>query len=191
MRPEELLDLFRRTGALLEGHFILSSGRHSGTYFQCARLLQHPRHLSRLAEMIGDHYQDREFDLVISPAVGGIVLGTEVGRQLECRTIFAEREEGRLRLRRGFEIQPAEKVLVVEDVITTGGSVQELIDLVSRQGGRVLGVAVLVDRSGGTLKLHPHQFSILEHKTVSYAPGELPLEIAAIKPRKPGSRSMV
>ena len=116
---DQVLDIFRQTGALLQGHFILTSGRHSATYFQCAKVLKHPEHLQRFSNEIVYHFRNLAIDLVISPAVGGIVLGTEVGRQLNVQTIFAEREGGAMILRRGFEIKGGNNVLVVEDVITT------------------------------------------------------------------------
>ena len=152
---DQVLDIFRETGALLQGHFILTSGRHSATYFQCAKVLQHPEHLQRFANEIADHFQDQGVDLVISPAVGGIVLGSEVGRQLNIQTIFAEREQGVMTLRRGFEIQTGNNVLVVEDVVTTGGSVQDVMNVVTKAGANIVGVSVLVDRSGGVLLNHP------------------------------------
>ena len=129
---DQVLDIFRQTGALLNGHFILTSGRHSSTYFQCAKVLQHPDHLQRFSNEIVHHFQNLAIDLVISPAIGGIVLGTEVGRQLNVQTIFSEREEGVMTLRRGFEIKSGNNILIVEDVITTGGSVQEVINIVTK-----------------------------------------------------------
>mgnify|MGYP000523881048 CR=1 FL=1 len=123
------INIFKETGALLDGHFVLTSGRHSATYFQCAKVLQHPHHLSHFAEIIMNFFKKTEIDAVISPALGGIVIGTEVGRQLGVKTIFAERQNGIMTLRRGFEINEGEKILVVEDVITTGGSVKEVMNL--------------------------------------------------------------
>ena len=146
---DQLIEIFQKTGALLQGHFILTSGRHSPTYFQCAMVLQYPEYLKRFSNEIVHHFQETEIDMVITPAVGGIVLGTEVGRQLNKQTIFAEREQGVMTLRRGFEISPKSNVLVIEDVITTGGSVQEVIELVANSDATVTGVGVLVDRSGG------------------------------------------
>ena len=182
--------LYLITGALLVGHFFHSSGRHSSMYFQCAKVLQHPEYLHKFSKKIVNHFQDINIDIVISPAVGGIVLGTEVGRQLNKQTIFAEREQGIMTLRRGFEILPYYNVLVVEDVITTGGSVKEVIELVKSSRAEVAGVGVLVDRSGGKVKLHEKQFCVTELEAVSYGDDEIPEDLANIPVLKPGSRSL-
>ena len=187
---DQLIEIFQKTGALLEGHFILTSGRHSSMYFQCAKVLQHPEYLHKFSKQIVNHFQDINIDIVISPAVGGIVLGTEVGRQLNKQTIFAEREQGIMTLRRGFEILPNYNVLVVEDVITTGGSVKEVIELVKSSGAEVAGLGVLVDRSGGKVKLHEKQFCVTELEAVSYGDDEIPEDLANIPDLKPGSRSL-
>ena len=184
------LDIFRQTGALLEGHFVLTSGRHSPSYFQCAKVLQYPEHLSLFSQKIADHFNDLDIDTVISPAVGGIVIGTDVGRAMKKRTIFAEREKGEMTLRRGFSISPGEKVLVVEDVITTGGSVKEVMNVVEATGGEVVGVAVIVDRSNGRVVLHQNQFSLVPMEVLSYEENEIPESLAAIPTSKPGSRSL-
>ena len=185
---DQILSIFRSTEALLEGHFVLTSGRHSASYFQCAKVLQHPEYLTAFSIMIADEYEDQAPDVVISPAIGGVVLGTEVGTQLGCRTIFAERKEGNMVIRRGFHIEKGEKVLVVEDVITTGGSVREVMDLVEQAGGNILGVGVLVDRSNGSVTLHNNQYSIVKLDAVSYGEDEVPDDLAAIPIQKPGSR---
>ena len=187
---DQLIDIFQKTGALLEGHFILTSGRHSPTYFQCAKVLQCPEYLHKFSKEIVNHFQDINIDIVISPAVGGIVLGTEIGRQLNKQTVFAEREQGVMTLRRGFEIFSDSNVLVVEDVITTGGSVKEVIELVKSSGAEVVGVGVLVDRSGGKVKLHEKQFCVTELEAVSYGDDEIPEDLANIPVLKPGSRSL-
>ena len=185
---DQILSIFRSTEALLEGHFVLTSGRHSASYFQCAKVLQHPEYLTAFSIMIADEFEDQGPDVVISPAIGGVVLGTEVGTQLGCRTIFAERKEGNMVIRRGFHIEKGEKVLVVEDVITTGGSVKEVMDLVEEAGGNILGVGVLVDRSNGSVTLHNNQYSIVKLDAVSYGEDEVPDDLAAIPIQKPGSR---
>ncbi len=185
---DQILSIFRSTEALLEGHFVLTSGRHSASYFQCAKVLQHPDYLTAFSIMIADEYEDQAPDVVISPAIGGVVLGTEVGTQLGCRTIFAERKEGNMVIRRGFHIEKGEKVLVVEDVITTGGSVKEVMDLVEKAGGNIIGVGVLVDRSNGSVTLHNNQYSIVKLDAVSYGEDEVPDDLAAIPIQKPGSR---
>ncbi|MEA1882176.1 MAG: orotate phosphoribosyltransferase [Candidatus Marinimicrobia bacterium] len=184
------LDIFRKTGALLEGHFVLTSGRHSPSYFQCAKVLQHPGYLSAFSQKIADHFEGINIDTIISPAVGGIVIGTEVGRTMGKRTIFAERENSEMTLRRGFNVNPGENVLVVEDVITTGGSVKEVMDVVNGVGGIVIGVAVIVDRSNGKVLLHENQFSLVSMEAISYSENEIPAELAEIPAEKPGSRSI-
>ena len=185
---DQILSIFRSTEALLDGHFVLTSGRHSASYFQCAKVLQHPEYLTAFSIMIADEFEGQAPDVVISPAIGGVVLGTEVGTQLGCRTIFAERKEGKMVIRRGFHIDKGEKVLVVEDVITTGGSVREVMALVEDAGGNILGVGVLVDRSNGTVTLHNNQYSIVKLDAVSYGEDEVPDDLAAIPIQKPGSR---
>ena len=187
---DQLIEIFQKTGALLEGHFILTSGRHSPTYFQCAKVLQYPEYLQKFSNQIVNYFQDINVDIVITPAVGGIVLGTEIGRQLNKQTIFAEREQGIMTLRRGFEINPEINVLVIEDVITTGGSVREVIELVNNSGANVVGVGVLVDRSGGKVKLHEKQFCVTELEAVSYGDDQIPEDLANIPVLKPGSRSL-
>ena len=183
-----ILNIFKSTGALLEGHFVLTSGRHSRSYFQCAKVLQYPEYLTAFSVMIADEFESKKPDVIISPAVGGIVLGTEVGTQLGSRTIFAERKNGKMVIRRGFEINANENVLVVEDVITTGGSVQETINLVEKSDGRIIGLGVLVDRSNGKAKLHKHQYSIIKLNAVSYDPSQIPNDLSKIPIKKPGSR---
>ncbi len=190
MTKEDVIEIFKSTGALLEGHFILTSGRHSNTYFQCAKVLQYPQYLTRFGKMISEHFKNETIDLVISPAIGGIVIGTEVGRQLGVKSIFTERKDGKMMLRRGFEINPGDKILIVEDVITTGGSVREVIDVVEQSGGDIVGVGVVVDRSGGERKLHPNQYAIITLTVKSYDEGEIPAELKAIPAVKPGSRGL-
>ncbi|MGY8782718.1 MAG: orotate phosphoribosyltransferase [Fidelibacterota bacterium] len=185
---EQILSIFRSTDSLLEGHFVLSSGRHSRSYFQCAKVLQHPEYLTAFSIMIADEFESKKPDVVISPAIGGVVLGTEVGAQLGCRTIFAERKQGEMVIRRGFEIKPSEKVLVVEDVITTGGSVNEVIALVEESKGEMIGVGVLVDRSNGSAILHPNQYSIVKLNVESFDKSNLPADLVEIPIQKPGSR---
>ena len=186
----QLIEIFQKTGALLEGHFILTSGRHSPTYFQCAKVLQYPEYLQKFSNEIVDNFQGVDIDIVITPAVGGIVLGTEIGRQLNKQTMFAEREQGIMTLRRGFEINPEANVLIVEDVITTGGSVNEVIELINNLRAKVVGVGVLVDRSGGKVKLHEKQFCVTELESVSYRQDDVPDDLANIPVLKPGSRSL-
>ena len=191
MNNKEILDIFRNTGALLNGHFILTSGRHSPSYFQCARVLQYPEYLTHFASMIAEHFKKTEIETVISPAIGGVVLGTEVGRILNVQTIFAERKDGEMCIRRGFGIDPGQNILVIEDVITTGGSVKEVMDQVINQEGNIVGVGVMVDRSNGTVSLHENQFSIIALEATSYESDEIPDSLSAMPVQKPGSRDTV
>ena len=190
MDNKEYLNIFRKTGALMEGHFVLTSGRHSRSYFQCAKVLQYPQYLNLFSKIISDHFKTFDVNTVISPAVGGIVIGTRVGGDLDKKTIFAERENGEMVLRRGFSISPGEKVLVVEDVITTGGSVKEVMRTVEDLGGEVAGVAVIVDRSNGNIILHDNQFSIVKLEVESFDENEIPEDLAKMPIQKPGSRSL-
>ena len=191
MNNNDYIEIFKNSGALLEGHFVLTSGRHSASYFQCAKLLQYPKYLELFSNKIVDNFKDNEIDLVMSPAVGGIVLGTEGGRLLKKRTVFAERVNGKMARRRGFEIKANEKVLIVEDVITTGGSVKEVMNLVKDFGGSIVGVGVIVDRSSGEVVLHDNQLSLASLKVNSYDSNEVPSELASIPVEKPGSRSLI
>ena len=187
MTPEEIVQLFRESHALLEGHFQLTSGLHSPNYFQCAKVLQYPDKAERLCAEIAAHVRGRRIDAVIAPALGGIVVGQEVARQLRVRSMFAERSNGVMQLRRGFAIAKGEHILVCEDVITTGGSVREVIGIVEAAGGVVAGVASIVDRSGGSVTL-PEFFPILRLEVVAYEPRECPLCRKGIPVEKPGSR---
>ena len=188
MDKEKIVDIFKETEALLSGHFILSSGKHSPSYFQCAKVLQYPKYLTSFASMIADNFISTKIDAVISPAIGGIVLGTEVGRLLNTKTIFAERKNGAMCIRRGFNIKKNQNILVVEDVITTGGSVKEVMNEVTKLGGLISGVAILVDRSNGTINLHKNQYSIVELEVVSYDADSVPNNLKEIPVQKPGSR---
>jgi orotate phosphoribosyltransferase len=189
---EEILSMFHKTGALLEGHFLLTSGNHSNQYFQCAKVLQYPEYAERLCRLIADHFREKRIDAVIVPAIGGIVVGQEVARQLGARSIFTERKEGTMQLRRGFEIGTGERILVCEDVVTTGGSVFEVIDIVKQQGGVLAGVGYIVDRSGGSVKFpvagSSDQRACYVTKAVTYSPAECPLCQEGSRPVKPGSR---
>ena len=186
---EDLLALFRKTGALLDGHFILRSGLHSRQYFQCAILLQHTEIAAQVCGQLADKLREFHCDTVISPALGGIIVGQEVGRSLGKRHIFVEKEDGRLVLRRGFQISPDEKFIVAEDVVTRGGRVQETIDIVLAHGGIVLAVAVIVDRSGKTKPVFGCPFvSLVEMNVENFAADNLPSDLAKIPAVKPGSK---
>jgi len=190
MDKNDILEIFRSTGALLEGHFVLTSGRHSDTYFQCAKVLQYPEYLTLFSRIIADQFEIDKIDTVISPAIGGIVVGTDVGRQLGVKTIFTERKDGKMKLRRGFEIEKGERILIVEDVLTTGGSIQEVIKIVKENKGEIAGVGVVVDRSGGNIKLYKKQVAVIENKTISFDENEVPGYLAEIPIQKPGSRNI-
>lgn len=188
MTTDEVLDVFRRSGALLEGHFILRSGLRSRQFFQCALALQDMPTVERLGEALAAKVRSLGIATVIAPAMGGLVIGQEVARQLRCRFIFAEKEEGKLVLRRGFKLAPGEKTLVVEDVVTKGGRVQETIQIVRDLGATVAGVAMVVDRSGGGVDLGVPTLSLLKLVVETFDPNALPPDLAAIPAIKPGSK---
>jgi orotate phosphoribosyltransferase len=186
---EDLLALFRKTGALLDGHFVLRSGLHSRQYFQCAILLQHTDIAAQVCAQLADKLRGFPCDSVISPALGGIIVGQEVGRSLGKRHIFVEKEDGKLVLRRGFQISPDEKFIVVEDVVTRGGRVQETIDIVRAHGAIVTAVGVIVDRSGEAKPDFGCPFVSLVEMTVENFPADkLPPDLAKIPAVKPGSK---
>jgi orotate phosphoribosyltransferase len=188
MTRDELLDLFRRCSALLEGHFRLSSGLHSPGYLQCALVLQHPAHAEALGRALADRVRDLRPTAVLSPALGGLIIGHEVGRALGARAIFAEREDGALRLRRGFTLADAERVVVVEDVVTTGGSTRETIQVATAAGAQVVAAVSVVDRSGGRASLEVPLHSLLELSLPTYEPDACPLCAQGLPIAKPGSR---
>ena len=186
---EDLLGLFRKTGALLDGHFVLRSGLHSREYFQCAILLSHTDIAERVCKMLAQKLRGFDCDSVISPALGGIIVGQEVARSLGKRHIFAEKEDGKLVLRRGFKIDNGEKFIVVEDVVTRGGRVQETIDIVRAAGGIVAGGGVIVDRSGKSKPDFGCPFvSLVEMDLENFAADQLPPDLAKIPAVKPGSK---
>ena len=188
MTRDELLDLYRTSGALLEGHFRLTSGLHSPGYLQCALVLQHPRHAEALGRAIADRVRELRPTVVLSPALGGVVIGQEVGRALGVRAIFAERQDGKLALRRGFTLDAGDRVLVVEDVMTTGGSTRETIEVAKAAGGQVIGTASIVDRSGGTIRFDVPFASLLDIALPTYEPDACPLCAQGLPVVKPGSR---
>jgi orotate phosphoribosyltransferase len=183
-----VLDIFRRTGALLEGHFILRSGLRSGHFFQCARVCEDLAAVSQLAEMlIAKLGKDFACDTVVAPAMGGLVFGQEVARQLGKRFIFVEKVNNRLALRRGFKLAKGERVLIVEDVVTRGGRVQEAINIVHEYGAVIAAIAVMVDRSGGAVTFTAPLKPLLKMDFPTYTPENVPIELAAIPAVKPGS----
>ena len=188
MTENELLDIFRKHSALLEGHFILSSGLHSDRYVQCAQVLQHPRVAEQLCSQLADQLRHLKPSVVAAPALGGVLVAYEVARALGVRAIFTERQEGAMTLRRGFTLEPGEPTLVVEDVITTGLSTRETIQCIEQAGGRVVGAGSLIDRSGGTADLGIAKASPISLKIQNYNPAECPLCKAGIPAVKPGSR---
>jgi len=190
MTRDELLDLFRRSGALLEGHFRLTSGLHSSGYLQCALVLQHPTHAEALGRAIADRTRGLRSTAVLSPALGGVVIGHEVGRALGVRALFAERQDGALTLRRGFVIAENDRVLVVEDVLTTGGSTRETMQVARASGGQVVGAASIVNRSGGRAEFDVPFASLLDIDLPTYEPDKCPLCARGLPVVKPGSRPM-
>jgi orotate phosphoribosyltransferase len=189
MTEAEVLTIFRRSGALLEGHFRLSSGLHSPGYLQCALVLQHPREAETLGAALGNLVRELGVQTVLSPALGGIVIGQEVGRALGVRAIFAERQDGTLTLRRGFTLEPGEKVLVVEDVVTTGGSTRETMDVARAAGATVVGACAIVDRSGGKQGLDVPFLALLPMDVKAYKEDQCPLCQQGLPVVKPGSRT--
>lgn len=188
LSPEEVKTILQQTGAVREGHFLLSSGLHSPVYIQCAMVFQHPLHAGRLGREMAELFAGVPVDVVISPAVGGIVTGQEVARALNARAIFAEREDGIMRLRRGFLIEPGERILVADDVMTRGGSVRETLRVVRESPGRAVGIAVVVDRSGGDLEWEVGLRSLIRLEAVTYPPDDCPLCRDGLPVIKPGSR---
>jgi orotate phosphoribosyltransferase len=189
MSQDSVMAVFEETGALLRGHFLLTSGLHSPNYLQCAKVLQHTGHAETLGRALADRFRGNGVDVVVAPAIGGIVIGHEVARALGVRSIFTEREGGAMRLRRGFEIAGGERVLVVEDVITTGGSTRETIDAVRASGGEVIGAGSIIDRSGGAADVGVPRAALATLSVVTHEPGDCPLCREGTAAVKPGSRS--
>ncbi len=192
MQDEDVLAEFRGAAALLEGHFLLSSGRHSGYYLQCARVLMDPMRAQRLAVALAAKLPRelrREIDVVVSPAMGGVIIGHEMGRALGVEALFVERPTGVFELRRGFALAPGARVLLVEDVVTTGLSSREAIAAVAAAGGKVIAAAALVDRSAGSADLGVPFFPLIALNFPTYAAGEVPADLAAVPITKPGSRA--
>ncbi len=183
---DEIIQIFKDAGAILEGHFLLTSGLHSPMYWEKFRVLQYPHHTEKLCRLIAEHFKKDKVQVVAGPTTGGIVLAFEVARQLGVKSIFAEKVgEGRS-FRRGFTIDPGERVLIVDDILTTGGSVVEVIDAVKKLKGDIIGVGVLVDRSEQTKDFGVPLFSCLRSQTVTYRPGDCPLCTAGVPLVRPG-----
>lgn len=190
MTEAEVKDLFIQTGAILEGHFLLTSGRHSMMYVEKFQVLQHPEHTETLCKELAERFRSANIDVVVGPVTGGILLSHEVGKALGTRALFTERENGKMALRRGFFIKPGERVLVVEDIVTTGGSVKEVIDVVEAAGGTIAGVGLLVDRSGGKAHFDYPVEALLHLDVASFTPEECPACQQGVPITKRGSRKL-
>lgn len=188
MTKVEIEEMLKEAKVLLEGHFLLTSGRHSDKYMQCARIFQHAKYSVPLCKELADKFKDDNIDVVIGPAIGAIQMAYEVGKQLDVKNIFAERENGKMTLRRGFTIEEGQNVLVVEDVVTTGGSVREVIELVKENGGIVKGVGSIVDRTGGKIDFGVPYRSAFSMDITSYEADECPICKSGAPLVKPGSR---
>jgi len=188
VNKKEILNILVKVGAVMEGHFLLTSGMHSDKYIQCAKLMQYPQYTEAFSKAIAQQFDGNKVDIVMGPAIGGIILSYEVARQIGARSIFAERENGKMQLRRGFTIEKGEKILIVEDVVTTGGSVKECLSIAEQQGGIVIGISSIIDRSPS-----PPSFSSIFKPLIRlnlniYSPEECPLCKKGVKLQKPGSR---
>ena len=183
-----MLERCKATGALLEGHFVLTSGLHSANYLQCALLLQHPEEAEEFARALAEHFKQADIQLVAAPAIGGIVIGHEVARQLNARFIWTERVEGKITIRRGFSVSAGERTLVVEDVITTGGSTLETVETLKAAGANVIGAASIIDRSSGRAKVGVKRVALATLDVPAVDPSVCKLCHQGIPANKPGSR---
>lgn len=190
MDKNEVLQIFKETKLMQKGHFLLTSGRHSDTYMQCARLFEYPKYSKQIAIDIANAFANDQIDLVVGPAIGGIILAYEVSKQLGVRNVFAERQESTMALRRGFEVLPKQRVLIVEDVITTGGSVVEVKKLLESLGAIVVGVGLVVDRSNGKINFGCKKYAVLTTQVISYEAKNCPICKSDIPLIKPGSRKL-
>lgn len=189
MKREEVQKIFEQVGAVRSGHFELTSGLHSGTYIQCALVLQYPQHAETLGRALAEHFRNSQISCVVAPAMGGITIGYEVARALGVRSLWVERDRsGQMALRRGWALNPGERVLVVEDVWTTGGSTRETMGVVQSEGGAVVAAGALIDRTGGHIDLNVPAHALLTMEVPSYEPGQCPLCLAGSATTKPGSR---
>lgn len=188
MTTDQVIEAFKKSGALLEGHFKLTSGLHSSVYLQCALVLQFPEKAEAFARAIADQYKGKQIELVASPAIGGLIIGHEVARALGARFIWTERQDGEMTLRRGFSVRPGEKTLVVEDVVTTGGSTRETIGALKKAGASVIGAASIIDRSSGQADVGAKRIALATLDVRSMQPDECDLCKAGVEVVKPGSR---
>jgi orotate phosphoribosyltransferase len=191
MHSEEVIERFRRTGALLEGHFVLSSGLHSDTYLQCALVLQYPAEAEAFGRALAERFQGQRVETVVAPAIGGIIIGYEVARALGVKSFWTEREQGRMTLRRGFSVRAGESVLVVEDVITTGGSTRDTIESLRAAGAQVVGAASIIDRSNGRADVGVPRVALATLEVPAHAPSVCPACARGEPAVKPGSRKPV
>ena len=183
-----VLEILKEAGVLLEGHFLLTSGRHSNKYLQCAKIFRKVKYSEELCAALAEYFKDENIELVVGPALGAVQMAYEVSRQIGCENFFAERENGKMTLRRGFSIEPGSRVLVVEDVVTTGGSVKEVIDIVKEQGGVVAGVGAIVDRTGGEIDFGVPFKAVISMKVESWEADKCPICCTGLPLVKPGSR---
>lgn len=190
LTQEEIIRIFKEKEVMLEGHFLLTSGRHSDKYMQCAKLFQYPDVSEMICRQLAEQFSDMEINLVVGPAIGGIIMAYEVSRQLGVKNIFAERENGKMTLRRGFTVPENAKILVTEDVVTTGGSVKEVIALLQEMGAEVVGVGSVVDRSAGNVDFGVPFRAVLSMEVKSYEAGDCPICKTGIPLVKPGSRAL-
>ena len=188
MKEKDILKLFEDTGALLNGHFRLSSGLHSGNYFQCALLLQYPRIAEKLCNELAGYFKDDKPTCVVAPALGGVIVSYEIARSMGVKSLFTERLDGKMTLRRGFELKKEDNALIVEDVITTGLSTNEVLEAVKSKGAKIIGVGCIVDRSGKTLDFGVKLKSLVRLDFPTYKPEECPMCKSGIEIKKPGSR---
>lgn len=188
METGEVMERFRRTGALLEGHFVLTSGLHSPLYLQCALVLQHPPEAEAFGRALAEKFAGQQIETIVAPAIGGIIIGWEVARALGVRSMWTERQDGRMTLRRGFTVRPGESVLVVEDVVTTGGSTRETIETLREAGARVIGAASIIDRSGGRADVGVPRVALVTLEVPALAPAACPQCAGGVPFIKPGSR---
>jgi len=187
LNEADLIELLKKTGVIMEGHFLLTSGRHSGRFLQCSQLLQYPEHAEQVCRLMAEPFKDEKIDTVIGPAMGGVILSYETARSLGARALFAERAEGKMALRRGFRVGARERVLVVEDAVTTGGSVRKVMDLLKELGADLAGVSIMIDRTSGKLDFGAPMKALLSMEIESFAPEECPLCREGIPLQKPKS----
>ena len=188
---ERILEILKEAGVLLEGHFLLTSGRHSNKYLQCARIFRHTKYSEELCAALAEQYKNENVDIVIGPALGAVQMAYEVSRQIGCENFFAEREDGKMVLRRGFSINPGQRILVVEDVVTTGGSVREVVEIVQEMGGIVVGIGSVVDRTGGKIDFGVPFKAVISMNVESWQADECPICKQGTMPLvKPGSRKL-